>query len=159
MEGQCKCVFVYTNPNTLEGSILFFYEQTDFKIENPSILIDWIMESAAHEDVDISFINYIITDDEYLLDINKKHLNHDYFTDIITFPYQEGNHIEADIFVSIDRVRDNAMNLNIDFHEELRRVMIHGVLHLIGYNDKTEIQKKIMREKENFYLGRFSKGI
>ena len=98
-------------------------------------------------------LNYIYTSDEYLLKINKEYLNHDTFTDIVTFDQStQKDHIEADIFISIDRIKDNANNLNIPVQEELHRVMIHGVLHLIGFRDKTETEKKEMRKKENHYL-------
>ena len=98
-------------------------------------------------------INYIFTSDQYLLDINKQYLNHDYLTDIITFNNSTSNNLlEADIFISIERVKDNAKALQVQFIDELHRVMIHGILHLLGFDDKTEHDKAEMRKKENHYL-------
>ncbi len=96
-------------------------------------------------------LTYIFCSDEYLLQINQQYLQHDYYTDVITFPYSN-TEIEGDIFISIDRIRDNAQSLNIPEKTELHRVMVHGLLHLIGYDDKTPELKKLMQEKENFYL-------
>ena len=92
-------------------------------------------------------MSYIFCDDTYLLDINLQYLNHDTLTDIITFDYSDENTISGDIFISIQRVRDNAKKFNVDFEEELLRVMSHGVLHLLGFNDKTESDKDLMRNK------------
>ena len=101
----------------------------------------------------LSNINYIFCSDDYLLTINQEHLNHDYYTDIITFDLSEKeNNIESDIFISIDRVKENAKNNHVKFHIELYRVLIHGVLHLLGFNDKNEEEKLIMREKEDACL-------
>ncbi len=97
-------------------------------------------------------INFIYCSDEYLLELNKSSLNHDYYTDIITFDYCEGKEVSGDLFISIDRVRENANEMNLTFEDELHRVMIHGVLHLCGYKDKTKKDAETMREKENFYL-------
>jgi rRNA maturation RNase YbeY len=98
-------------------------------------------------------ISLILCSDKYLLDININYLNHNYFTDIITFNYVEGEVISGDLFISIDRIKENADEYNAPWLNELYRVIFHGVLHLIGYNDKTEEEIKIMREKEEFYLG------
>lgn len=100
----------------------------------------------------VGVISIILCSDNYLLDINKKFLNHDYFTDIVTFNYCEGNIISGDLFISIDRIKENANLFNTSFNKELYRVIYHGVLHLIGYNDKTDDEKVIMRQKEDFYL-------
>ncbi len=99
-------------------------------------------------------ITFVFCSDDYLLKLNKDYLQHDYFTDIITFDYCEKNIISGDIFISIDRIKENARQYNVTFENELQRVMIHGVLHLVGYKDKSEEEKKIMREKENFYLNK-----
>jgi rRNA maturation RNase YbeY len=96
----------------------------------------------------------IFCSDEYLLDVNKKYLNHDYYTDIITFDYVEDKIISGDIFISSDRVRENANQFNVSFEMELFRIIIHGILHLLGYKDKTKKDKSLMTEKENFYLSR-----
>ena len=97
-------------------------------------------------------ISVILCSDSYLLDMNKQYLNHDYYTDIITFDYVENNIISGDLFISVDRVKENAVKFESEFKKELFRVVIHGVLHLIGYNDKTTEEQLIMREKENLYL-------
>ena len=94
----------------------------------------------------------VMCSDNFLLELNKKHLNHDYFTDIITFSYTTNNHISGDLFISVDRVKDNARNQKLSFENELERVIYHGVLHLCGYNDKTPEEIKEMRSKENYYL-------
>ena len=99
-------------------------------------------------------INYIFCDDDYLLKVNQDFLNHDYYTDIITFDYVKGNTISGDIFVSLPRIKDNASSLSKDFEEEFKRVLAHGILHLCGYKDKTEAEQKEMRQKEDFYLNR-----
>ena len=98
-------------------------------------------------------INFIFCNDEYLYDLNVKYLNHDYFTDVITFDYRvSGDIISGDIFISSDRVGDNAALLNVSFYHELCRVMIHGVLHLCGYTDSTSEERALMEAKENYYL-------
>lgn len=97
-------------------------------------------------------ITFIFCSDKYLLEINKEYLQHDYYTDVITFDYSENNIISGDIFISIDRVKENADTYKVSFENELYRVMLHGVLHLVGYNDKTKEEQKIMRQKEDEYL-------
>lgn len=118
----------------------------------------WIQTVASKESASVDSINYIFCSDEYLLSINREFLNHDYYTDIITFDNsEEGGGIESDIFISVDRVLDNANRLAVDENLELKRVMIHGVLHLMGYGDKTDDEEKIMRSKENTYLSLLEK--
>ena len=97
-------------------------------------------------------LNFIFCSDDYLLDINKNFLNHDYFTDIITFDYSEGDKIAGEMYISLDRVAENAQNYGFTFDAELLRVILHGVLHLCGYKDKTREEEMLMREKENYYL-------
>lgn len=97
-------------------------------------------------------LNIIFCSDAFLLELNIKHLNHDFFTDIITFSFNSGKEVSGDLFISIDRVKDNAKVLSAEFDEELERVIYHGVLHLCGYNDKTDEDKVVMRLKEDFYL-------
>ena len=97
-------------------------------------------------------ISIIFVSDSYLLEMNQKYLNHDYYTDIITFDYCEMNIVSGDLFISVDRVQENAESFDVDFLTELKRVMIHGVLHLCGYKDKTEEEERMMRELENKYL-------
>lgn len=128
--------------------ISFNYE-TDFELENESQYEDWVSEIIESEDKTEGEINYIFCDDEYLLQKNIEFLNHDTLTDIISFDYTMGNLISGDIFISVERVKDNAKDFNVAFEEELRRVMAHGILHYCGYKDKTEEDSRLMREKEN----------
>lgn len=136
--------------------IQFFSEDTNFKLTGQERVSRWIGESAAHEGFTIDEITYIFCSDEHLLTINQQFLQHDDYTDIITFPYHEGGQvISGDIFISIDRVKENAGRFQVDVNEELRRVMIHGVLHLVGYVDLTKEDKAFMKIKEDFYLARY----
>ena len=115
----------------------------------------WLENVAKDESKNISFLTYIFCSDEFLLDINIQHLGHDQYTDIITFPYKEGDDIESDLYISIERVKENAYDYEVTFDEELKRVMVHGLLHLLGYSDKSEEDVRIMREKEDYYIARF----
>ena len=108
--------------------ISFNYE-TEFQLSNEAVYSEWISRVIVSESKNEGDINYIFCDDEYLLEINQKYLNHDYYTDIISFDYAVGNELHGDIFVSIDRVKENSADLNVLFDEELKRVIIHGVLH------------------------------
>ena len=107
---------------------------------------------AGSESFRIGDLSIVFCSDPYILDVNMKYLQHDYFTDIITFDYCDGRILSGDLFISIDTVRANAVEYGAGFEEELNRVMVHGLLHLIGYDDHTEDQKKEMREKEDYYL-------
>lgn len=133
--------------------IQFFYENlpesvdTDYK--------QWLEDLILSEGKKLGEINYIFCDDEYLLKINQDYLQHDYYTDIITFDYVKGKTISAEIFVSLQRISDNASTLSRDYEDELRRVLAHGVLHLIGYKDKTEEEEKEMRRMEDLYLAKY----
>ena len=139
-----------------EPIIQFFSEDTDFEVRDPLVCRNWLHEAARNEGAEISFLNYVFCNDEYLLEINKQYLDHHDFTDIITFPYaEEENTIEGDIFISIDRVRENAEMYIVSFEHELHRVMIHGLLHLLGYDDKEVADKERMTGKEDHYLGLF----
>lgn len=128
--------------------ISFNYE-TNFELENESQYEDWVSEIIESEDKTEGEINYIFCDDEYLLQKNIEFLNHDTLTDIISFDYTMGNLISGDIFISVERVKDNAKDFKVAFEEELRRVMAHGILHYCGYKDKTEADSALMRDKEN----------
>ncbi|GGP03471.1 endoribonuclease YbeY [Cloacibacterium rupense] len=130
--------------------IHFFYENTEEKI--PEYLKFWIEKIIISEEKKLGEINYIFCDDEYLLKINQDFLDHDYYTDIITFDQVRGKTISGEIFVSLQRIKDNASLISKNYEEEKKRVIAHGVLHLCGYKDKTEEQQKIMRAKEDFYL-------
>ena len=127
--------------------ISFNYE-SDFTLDNESVYADWISNVISSELKDEGEINYIFCDDDYLLQINRQYLDHDTLTDIISFDYSEGNNLHGDIFISVERVRENALDFNVSFEEELRRVMTHGVLHYCGYKDKSEADEKLMRQKE-----------
>ncbi len=117
--------------------------------------ITWLENVGKAELKNISSLTYIFCSDEYILDINIKYLGHDYYTDIITFPYREGDDIESDLYISLERVKENAEDFEVAFDEELKRVMVHGLLHLIGYTDKSEDDIHVMREKENYYIAKF----
>jgi len=127
--------------------ISFNYE-LDFTLENEQAFQDWLFEVITSENKTEGEINYIFCDDEYLLEINQQYLDHDTLTDIISFDYSIGNDLHGDIFISVERVRENALDFNVSFTEELKRVMVHGVLHYCGYKDKTENDEKLMRQKE-----------
>ena len=134
-------------------SIHFFNEQINFTLKNKTKIRTWIRQTVRTHHKKISSLNYIFTSDEYLLEINQQYLRHDTFTDIITFDQSsDQNNIEADIYISIERVSSNAKKLKSTFEDELNRVMIHGVLHLLGFKDKTKADKEEMRKKENHYL-------
>lgn len=127
--------------------ISFNYE-TNFALENESNYEDWITRIIFSEGFEVGEINYIFCDDEYLHKINMEYLNHDTLTDIISFDYSVGNLLQGDIFISVERVADNAKDFNVTFEEELKRVLSHGVLHYCGYKDKSPKDEALMREKE-----------
>lgn len=127
--------------------ISYNYE-CDFKISNEDAYSHWITSVLKSEDKEEGEISYIFCNDEYLLNVNKQYLEHDYYTDVISFDYTIGNEISGDIFISIERVLDNAKTYNVSFENELQRVIIHGVLHFCGYKDKTETDETLMRNKE-----------
>ena len=134
--------------------IQFFSEDTSFELQTPEQVSNWISRIVQSEDQEIAAINFIFCSDNYLLEVNRTYLNHDYFTDIITFDQREydDDPLESDIFISIDRVKENAEALSNSFETELHRVIIHGVLHLLGWNDKSDDEKQAMREKEEACL-------
>ena len=123
-----------------------------FKLANQNQISSWVSFVLDEEAKELGEINYIFCDDDYLLGINVKTLKHNTLTDIISFDYSLGNVVSGDVYVSYDRVRDNAENLDIPFVDELHRVMIHGVLHYCGYKDKSDDEKTLMRSKEDYYL-------
>lgn len=135
--------------------ISFNYE-TNFQLNNEANTSRWISEVIKEEGFNEGEINYIFCDDEYLLKLNIEFLNHDTLTDIISFDYTMGKEINGDIYISIERVTDNAKEYNVDFFTELNRVMVHGALHYCGYKDKTEDDEKMMRMKENYYMSSVS---
>ena len=132
--------------------ISYYFEDTDFVFKGKTLNNRWLKLVAESEIRRIGQISIIFCSDNYILDVNQKYLQHDYFTDIITFDYCEGDKISGDLFISVDTVRDNAVEYATEFADELNRVIVHGVLHLIGYDDHDEEDIKEMRAKENYYL-------
>lgn len=140
----------------MSEKIRFFYEDIDYRISDQDWIFSWLESIFQEEGKDFELIEYILCSDPYLLEINKEYLDHDYFTDIITFPLSQ-DPIEATIYISVDRVRDNAREFEQGFEDELHRVIAHGILHMIGYNDKTEEESLLMRKRENAYLEKRNK--
>ena len=150
------------------ASIRFFVEQIKITIAHKRLIRQWIQQAIEIEKKSLGEINYIFCSDKYLLHINKTFLNHDTLTDIVTFPIEQSFNpllsnqpannktISGEIYISIERVKENAKKFNTTQKQELLRVMIHGVLHLCGYGDKSAAQQKKMRHKEDYYLARFS---
>lgn len=132
--------------------ISYYFQDTDFKFRDRRKTNEWLKLAAESEIRRIGNISIIFCSDNYVLDINQKYLQHDYFTDIITFDYCEGDHLSGDLFISVDSVRENSVEFGTEFKDELNRVIIHGLLHLVGYDDHTEKDIKLMRSKENYYL-------
>lgn len=133
--------------------IRYFFEDTAFSFKGRKLNNLWLKTVAESEIRRVGDLNIIFCSDNYILDVNQKYLQHDYFTDIITFDYCEDSILNGDLFVSVDSVRENAIQYGAaSFEEELNRVMVHGLLHLIGYDDHTSAQQKTMRSKENYYL-------
>ena len=136
----------------MKESNISFYSVSTFSLKTESSVADCIKVITAEESRQVGDITFVFCDDNYLLKINKEFLDHDTYTDIITFDYSVGNEIISEIYVSTDRVEENAKKHKQTFENEIHRVMIHGVLHLCGYNDKLAEEKQIMRDKENHYL-------
>lgn len=132
--------------------VSYFFEDTNFKFNRRRLTSQWLKFTAESEIKRIGQVNIIFCSDNYILDINQKYLQHDYFTDIITFDYCEGKTLSGDLFISVDTVRENAIFYGTEFDDELNRVIVHGLLHLIGYDDHSEEDQKTMRSKENYYL-------
>lgn len=133
-------------------NITFHSEDVDFHLVNEKQIIKWLQNTIKNEGRTVSELSYIFCTDDYLHKMNLEFLNHDTYTDIITFDYTEGSVVGGDIFISIDRVKENALKFKTEFLNELSRVIVHGVLHLVGYKDKTTKEKELMRSKEDFYL-------
>ncbi len=130
-------------------------EGVEVPVFNQGLFCSWLQDVVISEGAQLGDIQFVFCSDEYLLEINKKYLNHDYFTDIITFDYSLDNFISGDLFVSIERIIDNAKVYNCAEFDEFLRVCVHGVLHLLGYMDKTRQDIVVMRSKEEFYLARY----
>lgn len=132
-----------------------FHYEIDFEIKDSERTSEWLEQLIIEEGKEMGGITYIFCNDKFLLERNQKYLNHDTLTDIITFDYCQGDIISSDIMISIDRVKENSTIFENSFSEELKRVMAHGILHLIGYDDYEEKDKEIMREKENYYINKY----
>ena len=135
--------------------INFNYE-TDFSLTDENRYADWISRIILSENKKEGEINYIFCDDEYLHKINLQYLNHDDLTDIISFDYSVGNELHGDVFISIERVKENALDFEVSFEEELKRVMAHGILHYAGYKDKLDDDSRVMRNKEDEKIALFN---
>lgn len=140
---------------TPNHKIEFYEADIEFQLDSPDKIRQWLTDLVAEEKCGIQKIQYIFCTDEYLLGINKQYLDHDYYTDIITFPLTSSKTaIQSDIYISIDRVADNAKSYDVATAQELYRVIAHGLLHLCGYGDATDDEKKMMRGREDYYLGK-----
>ncbi len=131
-----------------------FFTETEFTI-NEDEINSWLLSVISSEDKNLGEINYIFCDDAYLLSINQQYLDHDTYTDIISFDTSEGNDLSGDIFISVERIKENAQQFNVSVDDELKRVLAHGILHFCGYKDKTDDEAKLMREKEDEKLKMF----
>lgn len=136
--------------------MILFFSETDFNLDNPEIWEEWIQSAVIEEGFETEKINYIFCDDDYLLQINIQYLNHDYYTDVIGFQYSDGKRLSGDIYVSIDRVKENAIENSVSFKRELARVMIHGILHFMNHKDKEIADANKMRKTEDKYLAFFN---
>ena len=134
--------------------IKFFTEDTKFNLKNKNLIKSWVNSVITSVNKETGNINFIFTSDKHLLKINKEYLSHKYYTDIITFNYCENEIVSGDIFISIETVKNNSSRFNVTIIEELHRVIIHGILHLLGFDDQSDEEKVVMREKENYYLER-----
>lgn len=132
--------------------MITFNYQTNFELRNQPRIEEWITRTVNAEGCELETINYVFCTDEYLYNLNVEYLDHDTLTDIITFDYSVGKRLQGEIYISIDRVRENAQDFKQGFETELHRVIIHGVLHLCGYKDKTEEETEVMRGKEDHYI-------
>ncbi len=132
--------------------VRYYYQDTEFVFKPKLITKQWLKTVAGSEMKKLGDISIIFCSDNYILDTNIKYLQHDYFTDIITFDYCDGDILSGDLFISVDSVRENSIYFKTKFEDELNRVIVHGLLHLIGYDDHTEEQQKVMRSKEDYYL-------
>lgn len=140
----------------MNARLSFFTEDLSYRLANKKIIRQWILKVIRLEGFIPGNINFIFCSDQYLLSLNLKYLQHDTFTDVITFDYSEGTgkkrNIHGDIYMSIERIRENAHIYKVSLSGEIRRVMVHGVLHLLGYNDQNPHLRQQMKEKEDFYL-------
>jgi len=133
-----------------------YAEEIDFELEHSEDVCAWLLACVQEEGFGLGDVSVVFCSDDYLLEVNRQYLKHDYYTDIITFDYTEDDLISGDLFISVDRVRENALTFNQTFIEEINRIMVHGVLHLCGYEDKEPDHKAEMTAKEDYYLRKLS---
>jgi len=138
-----------------KSKVCFFFQDTRPSLSNRSPLKEFILSILRKEDKKPGTINFIFCTDKAILEINRQFLEHDFYTDIITFDLSEDRYVTAEIYISIERVKDNAAKLGVSFKSELHRVIFHGILHLCGYKDKSHKESQKMRAKEDFYLSRY----
>lgn len=136
--------------------MILFHSETAFQLKEKLKYKQWVKAIAEAEGFRVGDLNYIFCDDDYLLELNLKYLSHDTLTDIITFDYVEDGVLHGDIYISVERVRENAGIFKVEFAQELLRVLAHGVLHLCGYKDKSDEEAKVMREKEAWAMNIFT---
>ncbi len=136
----------------MDTAIFFHLEDLNYKLEHKKAIKEWLLQTILSEEKTPGEINIILCSDTYLHKINVDYLEHDTYTDIITVDYVKGNLISGDLFISVERIKENAKQLNTGLKNELHRVMVHGVLHLLGYKDKQATDKELMTSKEDFYL-------
>jgi probable rRNA maturation factor len=136
-------------------SVRVFYDNTNFRLKRSGKIRAFVSEIILAENRNCEKLAYIFTTDEDLKKINVQFLNHNYFTDVITFDYSEDPVINGEVYMSIDRIRENARAYSVKIEDEILRVMFHGVLHLTGYNDISEVEKKVMRAREDYWLAKF----
>ena len=129
-----------------------FFEEGRYRLLNKRLIKSWLQLAVANEGKILQDVNIVFCNDEELLEKNVKYLKHNTLTDIITFDYSIGDKLSGEIFISVERVKENALTLNVNFKDELCRVMVHGILHLVGYKDKSKLEKMEMRIKEDYYL-------
>ena len=149
---RTKIFILFVDLHKIPAMVSYFTEDTKFAFKEKRLTNRWLKLVAESEIRRLGDISIIFCSDNYILDVNMKYLQHDYFTDIITFDYCEGDRLNGDLFISVDSVRENAAFYGTEFENELNRVIVHGVLHLIGYDDHTKEDIAVMRSKENYYL-------
>lgn len=132
--------------------ICYHNNEVTFSLRHKRKINEWIMQIVMLHKRTVGNISFVFCSDTYILDINRQYLNHDYYTDVITFDYSLGELIEAEVFISLDTVRSNANYYGVSFEEEIHRVIIHSVFHLLGFNDSTEVERTVMTQQENFAL-------
>ena len=132
--------------------MILFHSESDFVLHKKSLYKKWIKNCVVSLTKEVGNINYIFCNDDYLFKINKEYLNHNTYTDIISFDYSEKHKLSGDIYISVDRLKENAKKFNTSFQDELNRVLIHGILHFAGFNDKNKTGKTEMRKQEDYYI-------